>query len=66
MNWVTVYSSTNLQHVELLRHLLKEEDIDAIVMNRQDSAYVTIGEIDLMVKGPEVVRAKKIISEAKL
>jgi len=66
MNWVTVYSSTNLQHVELLRHLLKEDDIDAIVMNRQDSAYVTIGEIDLMVKGPEVVRAKKIISEAKL
>lgn len=66
MNWVKVYSSNILQNVELLRHLLKESDINAIVMNRQDSAYVSIGEIDLMVNGSDVVRAKKIISEAKL
>ena len=66
MNWVRVYSSTNLQHIELLKHILKENDIDAIVMNKQDSFYITIGEIDLMVKGEEVLRSKKIISETKL
>ncbi|MCH2214434.1 MAG: DUF2007 domain-containing protein [Flavobacteriales bacterium] len=66
MNWVKVYSSTILQNVEILRHLLRENGIEGIVMNRQDSAYVTIGEIDLMVKGPDVLRAKRIITEAKL
>lgn len=66
MNWVKVYSSPNLQHVELLKHILRENDIEAIVLNKQDSFYVTIGEIELMVNRNEVLRAKKIISEAKL
>jgi len=66
VNWIKVYSTTNLQHIELLRHLLKENGIDAIVMNKQDSAYVSIGEIDLMVNGTDVLRSKKIISETKL
>ncbi|HKK40009.1 MAG TPA: DUF2007 domain-containing protein [Cryomorphaceae bacterium] len=66
MNWVKVYSTNNLQHIELLRHILKENGIDAIVMNKQDSIYVTIGEIDLMVNTNDVLRSKKIISETKL
>jgi len=66
VNWVKVYSSTILQNVELLRHLLRENGIDAIVMNKQDSAYVAIGEIDLMVNGTDVLRAKKIITEVRL
>ncbi|MCZ4407370.1 DUF2007 domain-containing protein [Cryomorphaceae bacterium 1068] len=66
MNWVKVYSSNNLQHIELLKHILKENGIDAIVMNKQDSIYVTIGEIDLMVSVNDVLRSKKIISETKL
>jgi hypothetical protein len=52
--------------VELLKHILRENDIEAIVLNKQDSFYVTIGEIELMVNRNEVLRAKKIISEAKL
>jgi len=66
VNWVKVYSTNNLQHIELLRHILKENGIDAIVMNKQDSIYVTIGEIDLMVNTNDVLRSKKIISETKL
>jgi hypothetical protein len=52
--------------VELLKHILKESDIEAIVLNKQDSFYVTIGEIELLVNRDEVIRAKKIISEARL
>jgi len=66
VNWVKVYSSTNLQHAELLKHILNENDIEAIVMNKQDSSYVTIGEIELLVNRDKVLMAKKIISEAKL
>jgi hypothetical protein len=66
VNWVKVYSSNNLQHIELLKHILKENGIEAIVMNKQDSIYVTIGEIDLMVNVNDVLRSKKVISETKL
>ncbi len=66
MNWVKVYTSVNLQHVELLKHILGEQGIGAIVMNKQDSFYVTIGEIHLMVKGDDFIRARKIISETDL
>lgn len=64
--WVKVYSSTRIQDIQLLKHLLEESDIDSVILNQQDSFYVTIGEINLVVRGKDVIRAKKIISESKL
>lgn len=65
-NWVIVHSSMNLQKMELLRHILSENQINAVVLNRQDSIYPVIGEIDIYVKREDVIRAKKIISESHL
>jgi hypothetical protein len=64
--WVSVYSSKKLHNVELLRHILKENDIRAVVLNQQDSFYVTIGEIRLMVRPDKVMHAKTIIAKADL
>lgn len=65
-DWVRIYGSTKLHHVELLKHLLNEKGIPAVILNRQDSFYITIGEIDLMVPRNYVIPAKKIITEADL
>ncbi len=65
-NWINVYSSANLQKVELLKHILQENDIDAVVMNRQDSTYPVIGEIELYVNRDKVIPAKKIIENTDL
>lgn len=48
-DWVSVFSSTQLHQVELLKQLLDRENIPCIILNRRDSFYITIGEIDLMV-----------------
>lgn len=65
-DWVKVYSSHQIQNVELLRHLLAENAIEAIILNQQDSIYVTIGDIYLLVKRENIIRAKKIISDSGL
>ena len=65
-DWVKVYASRSLQNVELLRHLLAEHSIDAVVINQQDSAYVVVGDIGLYVKYDKVILARKIISDSQL
>lgn len=63
-DWVKVYSSHQLYNVELLRHLLHQHGIESIILNQQDSIYITIGEINLMVQRDTAVKAIKIISDS--
>lgn len=65
-NWVCVYSSVVLHNVELLKHILKEKGISAVVMNQQDSFYPTIGEIRLLVRREDVIRANKTIEDSEI
>jgi hypothetical protein len=65
-NWVCVYKSTILHNVELVRHLLGENDINGVVLNQKDSFYPTIGEIQLFVPRDQVMHAKRIIHESEL
>lgn len=65
-DWVRIYSSTQLYHVELLRQLLYQKGIPSVILNRRDSFYITIGEIDLMVPRDQAIPAKKVITEAEL
>lgn len=65
-DWVLVYSSTQMHKIQLLKHILNSYGIESIVLNQQDSIYVTIGEINLLVINTDVIRAKKIISEAQM
>ncbi len=65
-NWVGVYSSVLLPSVELLKHILGEQGIEAVVLNQKDSFYPVIGDIQLMVRREDVIRAKKIIEESAL
>lgn len=50
----------------MLKTILLEHDIDAVLMNRKDSFYPVIGEAELYVKREAVIRARKIIDSASL
>ena len=49
MDWVKVFSSIDVIKSEIVKTMLIEQGIPAIMMNKQDSAYVVIGDIELMV-----------------
>ncbi|MDZ7775579.1 MAG: DUF2007 domain-containing protein [Bacteroidales bacterium] len=61
-NWTKVYTSPQEFQVELLKGLLKENDIESVSLNKQDSAY-HIGTIELYVPVKDAFRAKQIIEK---
>ena len=59
--WVVVYTSTIMYDVSLRKGMLESQNIPAIILNQQDSAYLSIGEIELHVKKQDYMRAKYLI-----
>jgi hypothetical protein len=59
---VNIYSIGNLYRAELIRQLLSDHDIQAFIVNKQDSAC-KFGDIELFVHRDHVIRAKMLIRE---
>lgn len=63
-NWTLVYSSNQLYKVELKRQLLEENDIQAIIVNKKDSAYL-FGDIELYVSVEDAFQARQLILKSE-
>ena len=63
-NWVPVFSSAQLYEAEMVRGMLADNDIECVIMNKQDSAYM-FGEIDVYVPTDQAFSAKQLILELK-
>lgn len=61
-NWALIYTTGKAYASELIKGLLEENQIDCIIINKQDSSY-HFGELELYVKAEDVVKAKRLISE---
>ena len=64
--WEKIYSSISPPRVELLRSLLENEGIPAVIVNKQDSMYVMIGEVELYTTRDHILKAKNIISKTEM
>ena len=62
--WEVVFTTNLLYKAEILRGLLDEEGIQAVIVNKQDSSYISFGEIDLLVPLEDVLTAKQIMVRA--
>ena len=60
-NWVKIFSTGVTYKAEHLKGLLLENDIEAVIINKKDSAYL-FGELELYVYADEAVKAKHIIT----
>jgi hypothetical protein len=63
-NWVPVYSSSQLYEAEMVKNILTDNDIECVIMNKQDSVYM-IGDIEVYVPTNETLKAKQLIIEFK-
>jgi len=61
-NWQTVFSSPNLHRAEMVKDILANEQIQAMVVNLKDSAY-QLGRLEVRVSPDSVMKAIKIIKE---
>ena len=60
-NWTKIYSTVKMYQAELLKGMLEENNIEAVIINKQDSAYL-FGELELYVDADDVMVATRIIN----
>ena len=48
-NWINIFNSSNPIEVEIVKQMLAENNIVAVVLSKQDSSYNMFGTIDLYV-----------------
>ena len=62
-NWINIYSSTDPVEVAILKHVLLENNIHAVNINKQDSSYLMFGTVDLYVKSDNQKKALQLIEK---
>ena len=60
-DWIKIYSTGVNYKAELLKGLLFENIIEAVILNKKDSSY-GFGELELYVSSDDVIKAKHIIT----
>lgn len=59
-DWIAIYVTSQLYQAEMIKSILEENDITAVIMNQKDSSY-KIGSITVMVNKMNAEKAAKII-----
>ena len=63
-HWEVVFTTNQRYEAEILRGVLDEEGIQAVIVNKQDSSYISFGEIELLVPFEAVLTAKQLMERA--
>lgn len=64
--WIAIFTTQHLYQAELVCQTLLEADIDAVIINQQDSIYPAIGQIEVHIKQTAVIPAKHILETMEL
>ena len=48
-NWFKIFSTNQAYQAEIVRGVLEENDIPVMLVNKQDSSYVFLGEVEVYV-----------------
>nr|WP_068890157.1 DUF2007 domain-containing protein [Pedobacter panaciterrae] len=62
-NWIKVYETEDQFQAEILKQGLMAIDIDAVVLNKQDSSYKSFGILTVMVHPDDYEKTKEYILE---
>ena len=64
--WQCIYFSNQLHKIEIVRSVLNDNDIKSVVIDKRDSSYVMVGDIEVYVSSEDVILAKIIIEQNDL
>jgi hypothetical protein len=48
-NWYLLYSTRNLPEASIIKGMLEENSVPVMIVNKQDSSYLSFGDIELYV-----------------
>ena len=61
--WTNIYSTSDEYLSTIAQELLKENEIESVVINHKDSAYVCLGELDVYVREEDEKQAVEILEQ---
>ncbi|CAN5512217.1 hypothetical protein BH11BAC1_BH11BAC1_18660 [soil metagenome] len=64
--WVHIYATTQPHLVEMAKALLLQNKIESVIVDKRDSLYITLGEMELFVRDYDVMKAKFILEKNTL
>lgn len=64
-DWVVVYSTNQAFEADFVKQMLADEEIECVTINKQDSSYSFLGDIEVYVTTSDAFRAKQLISGFK-
>lgn len=64
--WQSIYVSNKMHLVEIIKAVLADNDIPAVVVDKRDSSYITIGDIELYVSEENAILARVLIEQNNL
>lgn len=65
-DWICIYTTNKAFEAEIIKSMMEEEGIEVVLLNKQDSSYLVIGEIEIYVNAVDVIRAKYLINNSEL
>jgi hypothetical protein len=60
-NWSVVYTTNIPIQAEIVKQMLDSNGIEAAILNKQDSSYLTFGEVEVYVISESAEIAQKLI-----
>jgi hypothetical protein len=60
-DWVKIFTSTNFYQSEIVKQMLIENDIEAVLLNKQLSGY-NIGSVEVYIHQEDFSKAVEIIA----
>lgn len=63
MNWQMIFRTDSPVTADIIRDMLEVNGVNAVIMNKQDSAYKVLGYFEVMVPEGEVEKATQLLKE---
>ena len=64
--WIKIYTATEPHKVQIVKAVLEDNQVQAFEVNKKDSSYIFIGEVDLYVHRDDAVLAAFLIKTNEL
>ncbi len=64
--WKSIYISNKMHMVEIVKAVLADNDIQSVVVDKRDSSYISIGDIEVYVSEENVILAQVLIEQNSL
>tara|TARA_B100001540_G_scaffold285627_1_gene278808 strand:+ start:348 stop:554 length:207 start_codon:yes stop_codon:yes gene_type:complete len=60
---IKILSTNNLNKAEIIKQMLEENNIDVVILNKQDSSYLMFGDIEIYIKKEQEQQAKNLLTD---